>query len=328
VSTVPDPSQLREAIIASPALCPLEWSTDSTAVLFGRFAEEAFGEVSFFDRRAVPKAERTGVVPWAMAEPWLAGLPRQCDFLFHISHCGSTLLSRLLGTAETCLAVREPGILRGLSATDPEPKLDATLALLSRTFHQHQRPLIKATSVVNAVADRLLHRTPGGRAALVFIPPSTFLPGVLDGSFSDIESHAESRWARLTASGLSLPVPVSPGEHAAAAWLCEMRALLHLAQQFPERTRWVNFEQFLATPEPVLTDLARFFGLSLDVPAVLAGPLMQRYAKQLSVRYDTASREALLTQARTDHSSEIDAGLAWLTAAGWPETLQQSTAGV
>lgn len=325
MSTAPDPSQLRDALVASPALCPLAWNDERTAVLFGRFAEAAFDEVSFFDQRAVPSAQQTGVVPWAMAEPWLVGLPRQCDFLFHISHCGSTLLSRLLGTADTCLAIREPGLLKGLSAADPEPRFDAALGLLSRTFRSSQRPLIKATSIVNAVAGRLLDRAAESRAALAFVPPASFLPGVLDGSLSDIEAHSASRWQRLQEGGHAGPAPASPGEHAAAAWLCEMRALTHLAERFPGRTRWVNFEQFLAVPSEVLSGLAAFFHLSIDVPGVLAGPIMQRYAKRPDVCYDTRSRETLLAKARDAQAEEIEAGLAWLQAAGWSGALPDTS---
>ena len=326
VSTpAPDPAALREALVASPALCPLEWNEQRTAVLFGRFSEEAYRDVSFFDQRAVPAAERTGVVPWVMAEPWLVELPRQCDFLFHVSHCGSTLLSRLLGTAKASLAVREPGILRGLTAADPEARVDAALALLSRSFHPGQRPLIKATSIVNAVAGRLLDRTADARAGLVFVPASTFFPSVLDGSLSDIQAHAQSRWSRLIDGGLAAPAPHSPGEQAAAAWLCEMLALARLAERFPERTCWVNFEQFLMSPEAVLAELAGFYQLSIDAAAVLAGPLMQQYAKQPGVRYDVAARDALLATARTAHAAEIAAGLAWLEATGCLQRLPEPT---
>ena len=323
VSNAPDHSQLRDALTASAALCPLEWNEQRSAVLFGRFGEAAYREVSFFDQRATAAAERTGVVPWAMAEPWLVDLPKRCDFIFHVSHCGSTLLSRLLGTDDTCLPVREPGILRGLTARDPTSRFDATLGLLSRTFHPHQRSLIKATSVVNAVAEQLLSRATDARAALVFVPAETFLASVLDGSMSDIEAHAESRWQRLQALGVTpdAATPASPGEHAAAAWLCEMRSLERVAGIFPERTRWVNFNTFLEQPDVVLSGMADFFRLSLDASAALAGPIMHRYAKQPGVRYDADSREALLTTARQSHATDIQAGLAWLAAAGWQPPL-------
>lgn len=324
VSTAPDYTQLRDALLTSAALCPLAWNEQRSALLFGRFSEAAYREVSFFDQRATELAERTGVVPWAMVEPWLVDLPRRCDFIFHVSHCGSTLLSRLLGTDNACLAVREPGILRGLTSGDPTSRLDATLGLLSRTFHPQQRPLVKATSVVNTVAAQLLGRATEARAALVFVPPETFLAAVLDGSMSDIEAHAESRWQRLQARD-SQPVPAAapatPGEHAAAAWLCEMRSLEHLATTFPERTGWVNFDAFLEDPGAVLAAVASFFGLSLDASAAVAGPIMQHYAKRPGVSYDTGSRAALLATARQAHASEIDAGLAWLAAAGWQPPL-------
>jgi len=324
VSTAPDHSQLRDALTTSPALCPLAWNEQRSALLFGRFSEAAYRKVSFFDQRATELAERTGVVPWAMAEPWLVDLPRRCDFIFHVSHCGSTLLSRLLGTDDACLAVREPGILRGITTGDPTARLDATLGLLSRTFHPQQRSLIKATSVVNAVAEQLLSRATDARAALMFVPAETFLAAVLDGSMSDIEAHAESRWQRLQAlDGQPVPAaaPGTPGERAAAAWLCEMRSLEQLATTFPERTGWVNFDAFLEDPAAVLAAVASFFGLSLDASAAVAGPIMQRYAKRPGVHYDTGSRAALLAAARQTHATEIDAGLAWLAAAGWQPPL-------
>lgn len=309
----PTPDDLRQAITASPALCPLEWSDDGQSVLFGRFSEEAYREVSFFDRRAVPLAERTGVVPWRMVEPWLARLPTNCDLLFHVSHCGSTLLSRLLGSHPRCLAVREPGILRGLRPDDEPGRIDAVLGLLSRTFHADQRPLVKATSVVNAVAPQLLART-SGRALLVFIPAETFLTAVLDGSRSDIAAHAASRWQRLEADGLSGPAPTAPGEEAAAAWLCEMRALDALARSEPGRCLWIDFERFLDEPAGELARMYSFLGLglNLDVQAIVAGPLMRRYAKQPDVAYDAALRESLLARARETLADEITAGLAWL----------------
>jgi hypothetical protein len=303
---------LRTQLAASPALCPLQWNDDRSAVLFGRFSEDAYREVSFFDGRAIPQAEQTGVVPWSMIEPWLVQLPRSCDFLFHISHCGSTLLSRLLGSHSACLALREPGILRGLTCDDSTPRIDATVGLVSRVFHPAQRTLVKATSVVNAVALRLLEATSDGKALLVFVPAEIFLTSVLDGSRSDIEAHAASRWQRLAADGLTAPVPGCAGEHAAAAWLCEMRGLQRLAVREPDRTRWVDFEQFLDDPARSLAGMAGFLGHSLDARGITEGPLMRRYAKRPDVAYDIGFRRRLLSAARENHADEIASGLAWL----------------
>ncbi len=312
-----DPAALREALIGSPALCPLEWNGDRTAVLFGRLSAAEYQATSFLDRRAIQPEMATGTVPWPLAEPWLLELPRRCDFIFHISHCGSTLLSRLLGSHEATLPVREPGILRGLRLTDSQARFDATLGLLSRGFRPGQQPLVKATSVVNAVAERLMERADNARALLVHVPASTFLAAVLDGSQSDILGHAAERHHRLVQAGL-LPTDTpaaGPGEQAAAAWLCEMHTLRGIAARFPDRARWLNFDTFLAEPVRVLGDAFDWLSSGIqdsDLQALLAGPLMRRYAKRTDVVYDASSRAGLLAASRLRFAPEIAAGIDWL----------------
>lgn len=323
----PDPAALREALVASPALCPLEWNADRTAALFARLSEADYRAASFLDRRALQPGTPTGAVPWSLAEPWLVDLPRRCDFIFHISHCGSTLLSRLMGTAPGVFSVREPGILRRLDAADGEARIDAVLGLLSRVFQPAERPLVKATSVVNAVADRLMARAPESRAILIGLSAETFLAAVLDGSRSDIESHAEDRLARLVRLGLVKPEATATGlgEHAAAAWACEMATLGALAKTHPHRTHWIDFDRFLASPAATLAASIAFLGHTADAATILAGPLMQRYAKKTDVAYDRDLRTSLLAASRERHGHEIAAGLDWLDRHGLNDLAANAT---
>lgn len=310
----PDPAALRAALIDSPTLCPLEWNADRTALLFGRLSEAEYRATSFLDRRAVQPGTVTGVVPWSLAEPWLLALPRQCDFLFHISHCGSTLLSRLLGETDQLFAIREPGVLRGLTVADPDARLQAVLGLLSRRFHARQKPIVKATSVVNAVAARLMDQVPESRAIAIQIPAASFLAAVLDGSQSDIAAHAADRSRRLSELGLvdAAPPPTTPGEQAAAAWLCEMATLQSLADRHPGRVAWLDFEAFLERPEPVFQAACDHLEITTDAAAIVRGPLMDRYAKRTDVAYDASFRRNLLDAAGRRFASDITAGLAWL----------------
>jgi len=314
----PDSAALHQALVASPALCPLEWNGDRTAVMFARLSEADYRAASFLDRRALQSGTATGVVPWSLAEPWLDELPRRCDFIFHVSHCGSTLLSRLIGTAPGVFAVREPGILRGLDAADAEARIDAVLGLLSRVFKPDQRPLVKATSLVNAVADRLMSRATDSRAILIGLPVETFLAAVLDGSRNDIESHAAHRLQRLVRLGRVKPEATATGlgEHAAAAWACEMATLGTLAKAHPHRTLWIDFDRFLAEPVADLGAVLAFLGHEADAATILAGPLMQRYAKKTEVAYDRDLRSSLLAASRDRHGQEIAAGLDWLDRHG------------
>ena len=134
--------------------------------------------------------------PWADVRDAAKGLPVRCHFIFHISHVGSTLLSRLLGQHPGLFSLREPAILRVLAdrfaaldqSTFPQDRaemdeqLTVFLALWSRTFEREQTTLIKATSFVGEMAELLMHRIADSRSILMFVSPRTFLLALLDGA--------------------------------------------------------------------------------------------------------------------------------------------------
>src|SRR5262249_8815284 len=106
-----------------------------------------------------------------------AGLPVACDFIFHVGHVGSTLMSRILGTHPTAFSLRAPLALRTFAQAELTgrpwdeaalaARLQTFLALYSRTWRPGQRALIKATSLVGELAERLLAAAPDARALLM-----------------------------------------------------------------------------------------------------------------------------------------------------------------
>jgi hypothetical protein len=320
--TPPDVEALRAALTSSPTLLPMEANPNGDALLFVAVSEDGYRDASFLDRRLLGPASRTGVVPRAVMRPWLAQMPRACDFIFHVSHAGSTLLSRLVGCHPEVFALREPAILRQIAALeghDAAELRDDVLALLSRTFHPGQRAVVKATSIVNRIAPVLMDRVGDARALLMTVPAETFLAAVLDGSPGDITAHAADRLDRLASFGVAEGVvhdALGAGEAAAMSWLCENLALAEVARRFPDRVRWLDFDRFLETPADQLTAAFAAFGLEADVESILGGDLMRRYAKRPDVAYDAAFRRRLLLDARHRLGPEIDAGLAWLDAVG------------
>lgn len=332
--TAPDAEALRATLLSSPALFPLELITSADdAMLFVSLTEEAYRQASFLDRRVLLPTSRTGLVLRSLMRPWLATLPQRCDFIFHVSHAGSTLLSRLLGCHPGVFPLREPAVLRSLAEADAPAAdlIDDVLALLSRTFRPEQRPLVKATSIVNRIAGQLMASVVDARAILMTVPAETFLAAVLDGSPGDITAHAAGRLRRLQAMGVAGAVDLArltAGETAALSWLCENLALAEVARGLPDRVTWLDFDRFLETPTPQLTAAFAALGLEADVETILAGDVMRRYAKRPDVAYDAAFRRRLLADARSRLSVEIDAGLSWLSAidadrllAGYPTTL-------
>ncbi len=309
------PTTLREALAASPSLFPLNLDPAGNLVQLVNLTQVDYEAASFLDGRLLGQGKRQAVVPWSELQSAAVGLQKRCNFIFHISHAGSTLLSRLLGSHAACFSIREPGILRLLGQGAYLDRLDAFLGLWSRTFQSEQTALIKATSFVSEVAVTLLSSVPNSRALLMYVRPETFLPALLDGAMSDITSQAEARLQRLQRRGWLIGLTLSdlsPGECVAMSWLTEMVSLADAARWSPEKTLWLDFDDFLMKPELHLQASFEHFGIHTDVASLLAGPMMQRYAKKPEVNYDASFRSKLLVQSQQKFSDEISRGLAWL----------------
>jgi hypothetical protein len=316
---------LRREILSSPCLFPMDRSPDGQFVHFIRLTEDDYRRASFMDQRMLDDANKaghafkSGNVPWSLLSPWLQELPVRCDFIFHVSHAGSTLLSRMLGEHPQCLAIREPWILRSLVEPEASHQVREYLALWSRTFRQNQRTVIKATSFVSQIGTTLMRIASDSKAILMYVPAETFLAAVLDGSMGDIDSSAKDRLHRLKKNASFEHIDLSqlsPGERAAMSWYVEMESLKLLQQAFPERTQLVDFDRFLMARESHVRNAAQFLGLVGHESEILMNSLTNRYAKKIEVSYDADFRLQLLTQSKAKNAIEIDRGLRWLQAIG------------
>jgi hypothetical protein len=312
-----DTQNLLQTILGSPDLFPLQISNGLDVVQFAKLSEADYRNASFLDERMMRPEIIRGNVPWQMLLPVLPHLNVQCDFIFHVSHCGSTLISRLLGLLPECFALREPALLRRYDELSSHGLLQPMLGLWSRVYLNEQRALIKATSFVSNWAIPLMEWNDRSRALLITIPAESFLAAVLDGSMSDIQSQSLNRWNRLQARGFKLQTTVekmSPGEQSAMSWLTEMVCLEEASCRFPGRTKWIDFESFLVDPKNAFHQMALFLGYGPPQFAVADHPLLNRYAKRPEVVYDLKVRSKLLDESRTNHLEEIQKGMCWLEA--------------
>ena len=310
---------LREVIQCSPSLFPFDFSPDSTELQCVRLSEADYAGASFLDRRLLRSDILKAQIPWPEVQAAAAGLPMRCHFIFHISHVGSTLLSRLLGLHPAIFSLREPALLRKVAKGEYADRLETLLALWSRTFRRGQISVIKATSFVSQHACTLMSQVPQSRAILMYIPLATFLPALLDGAMSDIETEAASRLKRIQRQGLLLDQRVenlSPGERVAMSWLAEMQSLEKISQEFGDRVFWLDFDKFLERQADLLNKAFQHFGMSGDVAEYLSGPVMRRYAKRPEARYDSDVRRRLLERGKQQFAEEIARGHAWLERAG------------
>jgi hypothetical protein len=321
-----------EALTGSPLLYPIALDPKKDMIALIRLTEPEYAAASFLDGRLLTPATPTAPVPWADVRAAAAGLPLRCHFIFHISHVGSTLMSRLVGQHPALFSLREPAVLRLVadahrtlatpecpwSREEFDERLGGFLALWSRTFCPNQTAVIKATSFVSEMAADLLARAPSARAVAMTVRPDVFLKALLGGAMSDVSSGATTRLARLARRLGSIPwnlADLSPGECVAMTWLCETMALAAAAKRFPGRVLWVDFDEFLAAPADRLAAVLTHFGATDATTAaqmILAGPTINQYAKAPGQRFDAEFRRRLLDQAGHEHATEVDRGLTWL----------------
>ncbi len=330
----------RDDMQASPTLYPLGVDLKADGVQFVQLSRAEYDAIGFHDRRMLTPQTKTAWARYAQVEEAARGLPVKAHFIFHISHVGSTLLSRLIGAHPQAFGLREPGVMRAIAEvqltlggpgcpwTNEEftKRLWLFLGIWSRTFAPRETSVIKCTSYVSEMAEMLLERVAGAKAIFMYVAPEVFLPQLLGGAMVDIEGKAASRLERLHRR-LGEPVwkleALSPGERVAMSWLSEMLSLQAAASRFGSRCQWLDFDDFLSEPQAHL--VAGLTHLDLDdapsqAQAVLAGPLMKQYSKATQFEFDAGSRAKILEEARVKHGAEIARGLAWLDGAAtqWP----------
>lgn len=329
--------------LASPELYPLSFDATGDRVRLVPLEEEAYRVASFLDERLLASVGFGEWVPMAELREAMPRPASEGDFVFHLGHVGSTLLSRLLGESERVFSVREPAILRTLAIAelagqDPEWLRDQArlfLALWARVWRPRQRSLLKATSFVSELAPLLMDLNPSAAAILMHLPASAHLAAILGGEASRAEM-ATNASMRLTRLHRRLGGPfwrldsLGPGERAAMSWLCEIMALGRLAELHPDRVLWLDFDAFLAAPEAGLSAiLRRLHGEAPPerITGMLRSGHLARYAKAPEHAFDGEARRNLLALAARDHREEIARGMAWLEGAASAHALVGQTLG-
>ena len=325
------------ALAATPFWFPHLLDPVTDRVLLVGKTEADYRDSAFLDERSLkPEGARHGVEWWHLAAAFPPAARRDVQYIFHIGHVGSTLVSRLLGELPSILSLREPLILRTFAERlgergeaealwDPASipgRLDVLTALLSRTFRPGQRSLVKATSFVGDIAADLVPA--GSRALFLYARPERYFETILAGpnSRQELAMTAQARLRRLhRAAGEARwnLWDLDEGERVAMAWAAEMAGLARAAAALPaDSATWLDFDAFLAAPAESLVALTAFLGIPLD-PAgaehLAADPLMRRYSKAAEYEYSRELREEVLAGARREQAGAIAAARRWLDAA-------------
>lgn len=296
-------------------------------MLFVRLDGAARAAAPFLDQRALPAAPEGYWLPLdAVLEKTATFDGAQLDWIFHIGHCGSTLLARVLQAWPTLQVLREPLPLRTLAeaAVGNEANQNSNLmrhlvALWSRPLPPHSRTLVKATSSCNGLVAPTLAQLPQARAVLVDMPLPSYLATVLksEASLADVLAAAPQRRRILAGDdpdAIAALAVLAPARQCAMAWLAEQVRFRDLATGLDgERILRVDFEALLADRRQTLTAVATHLQLPLQpLDAAMASPWWGRYSKSAGHAYGRSDRQHDLALARQRHGDAIAAAEAWL----------------
>lgn len=305
-------------------------------VLLVRLSPQDYSNASFLDHRLLdgnrPRAWSTWERVHERMQENAACVP--AHYILHIGHCGSTLISRMLGELGL-LPLREPLALRTFAELHADSgagrrrwtteSFESRLNLTLRLFGRGVTPkAVKASSFCNDLAPGILASDPAVRATIVHAVPRLHIANLMAGPNSqlDLKALTPMRLQRLASRTCAPPVDpatLSPGVAAAISWATEMSALADLLDRVDvSRVQVVDFDRFLADVRGSLNRLASHAapGLSQQrIDAVAASPTLGRYSKAPEFEYDAALRRQVLAGAEDDWGAEIRAGLRWLEQA-------------
>lgn len=349
----PDIAALRERyaeLFLTPELLPWQLDVPGSRLLLARLSEAGYRDASFLDQRLNLDGRLQAM--WAPLERVLTDqhaaerTPAAAGFIFHVGHCGSTLLSRLLGQNPALLQLREPLSLRALAEharllDGPDAAItragwqalsDLLLQLLARTWREGQQAVIKPSSNCNNLLKPVLASHPGHRAIFLYLNLRAYLANVLRPQ-SRGALHA---FSRERAYDLKHFMPqaaftlqdLSPGRLGAVNWATSMAQLLHTQEDkaLAPRVQAVEFEAFLREPVDMLTELCLFLGKPVTRQAaaeMIDGGHMSRYAKDPQVGYTPELRAEDLAHSMQAYKADIEDAVNWLgkqfdDAAGLP----------
>lgn len=294
---------------------------EADAAVFLEMDRAAYRRSIFLDDRILPTCETPTQVPVStLATP---GSTPASGWIFHVAHCGSTLLARALDRPEGGIVLREPFTLRQLgieaangAAADPawQARLRIATTLLARRYAGGSASIIKANVPVNFMIPQILAAAPNASAILLHFPLADYLTAIL-------RSPNHLAWLRNVTANLSPAIiagaealPEDDAERAAALWLAQMRCYAAALAQFPN-TRSLDAETLFTSPRSVIAAAAVLFEQPMadaEIREIVAGPLFATYSKNPAFAFSNTARVERQATLANSLAPDIERARRWV----------------
>lgn len=295
---------------------------------------DVYRQAAFLDERMFTTDTQGAWFPLDALLQSTAALPsRVSHYIFHIGHCGSTLLSRLLGGLPACLTLREPLAFLGLALakrelTLPNARLETgkwqalfemVIRLQARCYTDDHVALIKSTSVAGNLLQPVLATHDHAKAVLLFMELEDWLATMLRATATreSVRTFAGAwlvDFQQLTGDRTIQLHALDDVRQAVISWATMLLNFTRASTRYPDRTYWMDFDAFLSAPAQhckALTDFLALPATDEAIDALTSGPIMGHYAKDPRQIFDSGARARELAEARQQFGTEIRTGLDW-----------------
>lgn len=286
---------------------------------------ETYARSAFLDRRA----ELAGGPIRVPLRPFLDAaddveIPA-CGWIFHVAHCGSTLLTRLIET-ESRLVLREPPALRQLGlevasnrrSPDWTRRLRLAALLAARRYDPAIPTVIKANVPVNFIIGELTSLQGSATEVMLHFELEPYLLAIL-------HSPQHRGWVDRITSQLAPVLPrfsvgASLAVKAASLWLGQTRQFAELTRSSGAARR-LDAELFFADPLAAARRTSKHFASLDGAIAPDAGDLLGHYSKNPARAFSEQDRRKRQAVTRALIEDELNEAKRWLdTQQGLPVT--------
>jgi len=306
------------------------FSFEGEDAVFASMDRDAYHRSIFTDRRLSPKdgvTEKIAVASLLNAQAKAGAKPCDIGYIFHIAHCGSTLLARALDLKDANLVCREPMALRQLGVQGAkrfgqplaEPwrrRAELAATLLSRRYNQDGPVILKANVPANFIIEPLMQLRPEQPAIFLHFSLELYLLAIL-------RSAGHAQWLdRVSkelqggidgATGAAHPAQ-SPPTQAARLWLAQMSEYAKALEKYPNAVS-LDAEAFFNQPRDVLAASFTRFGqpqTSAQIDSIVQSDLFTRYSKDPNMAYDNAARLSLQQALRRELGGALTEARRWI----------------
>lgn len=301
-------------------------SFEERDAVFFEMDREAYFRSIFTDRRISPKKPEPQRMP--LPELYAATAKLEAapvNYIFHIAHCGSTLLARALDLKEGNLVCREPFVLRQLGAMaanggggDFDKKLQLARVMLGRRYKADAPVIVKANVPVNFMIPALMDKQPDA--------PAIFLHyGLEDYMLAILRAQMHRGWVQHVSNELGAGIEKLTGPRvgeesiavmAARLWLTQMLQFNQALAAYPN-AKSLGAEDLFERPKEAIAAAFAHFGQPQSeaaIEATVASDLFSRYSKDPRHQFDNAQRVERRTKLKVELAGELEAARTWATA--------------